>query len=243
MRFVRFVVMAGLLALAIGLLAAMYVVVDRSLASGYLRADALAGFGSVALGVAVVLLASAILVLLGLGRDVRRAGAAQAKAQQRLRWEELVHATPILRVTFPGWETEAAKVVAVFEIENPSSHPVLEISLVVRGRDDRRAAPSSHSAQTSIAMVPNLGSSRATLDLSAFRTARAASSEGKAERDIFTYPWLQVMVDYRAILGQKVQEEYSVWIDRPVEATEVWHFEHLRVDPGVEDFPPLDIAF
>jgi hypothetical protein len=243
MRFVRFLVMAGLLVLAIGALPVLYVVVDRSLASGYLRADALAAFGSVALGVAVVLLAVTILVLLGLGRDVRRAGAAQAQTQQRLRWEELVRATPILRVTFPGWETEAAKVVAVFEIENPSPHPVLEISLVVRGRDDRRAAPSSHSAQTSIAMVPNLGSSRATLDLSDFRTARPASSEGTAERDIFTYPWLQVMVDYRAILGQKVQEEYSVWIDRPVEATEVWHFEHLRVDPGVADFPPLEIAF
>jgi hypothetical protein len=50
-------------------------------------------------------------------------------------------------------------------------------------------------------------------------------------------------VEYRAILGQRVQEEYSVWIDRPVEATEIWHFEHLRVEPTVEGFEPLDIAF
>jgi hypothetical protein len=34
-----------------------------------------------------------------------------------------------------------------------------------------------------------------------------------------------------------------VWIDRPVEATEIWHFEHLRVEPAVEGFAPLDIAF
>ncbi len=243
MRVVRFVAMAILAEVAIGLLPVLYFVVDRSLASGYIRADALGAFGSAVLGVGVVLLAAAIVVLLGLRRDVRRAGEAQAKVQQRLRWEELVRATPILRVTFRGWETVAGKVVAVFEIENPSPHPVLEINLVVRGRDDRRAAPSSNSAQTSLAMVPNLGSSQATLDLSAFRTAKPATSEGTAGRDIFTYPWLQVMVEYRALLGQKVQEEYSVWIDRPVEATEVWHFEHLRVEPAVEGFEPLDIAF
>jgi len=243
MRFVRFVVMAGLAVLAIALLPVLYIVVDRSLASGYLRADALGAFGSVVLGVLVVLLAAAIVVLLGLRRDVSRAGQAQAKAQQRLRWEELVRATPILRVAFRGWETVAGKVVAVFEIENPSPHPVLEITLVVRGREDRRTATSSHSAQTSLTMVPNLGSSQATLDLSAFRTARPSGSEGKGGRDIFTYPWLQVMVEYRALLGQKVQEEYSVWIDRPVEATEVWHFEHLRVEPAGEGLEPLDIAF
>ncbi len=243
MRGVRFVAMAILAVGSIVVLPVLYFVVDRSLASGYIRADALGAFGSAVLGVGVVLLAAAIVVLLGLRRDVRRAGEAQAKVQQRLRWEELVRATPILRVTFRGWETVAGKVVAVFEIENPSPHPVLEINLVVRGRDDRRAAPSSNSAQTSLAMVPNLGSSQATLDLSAFRTAKPATSEGTAGRDIFTYPWLQVMVEYRALLGQKVQEEYSVWIDRPVEATEVWHFEHLRVEPAVEGFEPLDIAF
>ena len=247
MRLVRVVVTAGLLvlaiAMAIALLPGLYVVVDRSLASGYVRAESLMAFGAAAQGVAVILIGATTAVLLALLREVRRAGKAQTKATQRLRWEEQIRATPILRVTFSGWETVGGKVVAVFEIENPSPHPVLEINLVVRGRDDRRAAPSSNSAQTSLAMVPNLGSSQATLDLSAFRTAKPATSEGTAGRDIFTYPWLQVMVEYRALLGQKVQEEYSVWIDRPVEATEVWHFEHLRVEPAVEGFEPLDIAF
>jgi hypothetical protein len=254
MRLVRVVVKAGLLvlaiALAIALLPGLYVVVDRSLASGYIRADSLGAFGAAAQGVAVILVGLAIVVLLALLREVRRAGEAQAKASQRLRWEEQVRATPILRVTFSGWETVGGNVVAVFEIENPSPQPVLETTLVVRGREDRRAAPSTHSAQTSIAMVPNLGSSKATLDLSDFRTTKATAGDAKAtagdtkgDRDIFTYPWLQVMVEYRAILGQRVQEEYSVWIDRPVEATEIWHFEHLRVEPAVEGFAPLDIAF
>jgi hypothetical protein len=254
MRLVRVVVKAGLLvlaiALAIALLPGLYVVVDRSLASGYIRADSLGAFGAAAQGVAVILVGLAIVVLLALLREVRRAGEAQAKASQRLRWEEQVRATPILRVTFSGWETVGGKVVAVFEIENPSPQPVLETTLVVRGREDRRAAPSTHSAQTSITMVPNLGSSKATLDLSDFRTTKATAGDAKAtagdtkgDRDIFTYPWLQVMVEYRAILGQRVQEEYSVWIDRPVEATEIWHFEHLRVEPAVEGFAPLDIAF
>jgi hypothetical protein len=254
MRLVRVVVKAGLLvlaiALAIALLPGLYVVVDRSLASGYIRADSLGAFGAAAQGVAVILVGLAIVVLLALLREVRRAGEAQAKASQRLRWEEQVRATPILRVTFSGWETVGGNVVAVFEIENPSPQPVLETTLVVRGREDRRAAPSTHTAQTSIAMVPNLGSSKATLDLSDFRTTKATAGDAKAtagdtkgDRDIFTYPWLQVMVEYRAILGQRVQEEYSVWIDRPVEATEIWHFEHLRVEPAVEGFAPLDIAF
>jgi hypothetical protein len=254
MRLVRLVVTAGLLvlaiALAIALLPGLYVVVDRSLSSGYVRADSLVAFGAAAQGVAVILIGAATAVLLALRREVRRSGEAQAKASQRLRWEEQVRATPILRVTFSGWETVGGNVVAVFEIENPSPQPVLETTLVVRGREDRRAAPSTHSAQTSIAMVPNLGSSKATLDLSDFRTTKATAGDAKAtagdtkgDRDIFTYPWLQVMVEYRAILGQRVQEEYSVWIDRPVEATEIWHFEHLRVEPAVEGFAPLDIAF
>ena len=261
MRLVRVVVKAGLLvlaiALAIALLPGLYVVVDRSLASGYIRADSLGAFGAAAQGVAVILVGLAIVVLLALLREVRRSGEAQAKASQRLRWEEQVRATPILRVTFSGWETVGGNVVAVFEIENPSPQPVLETTLVVRGREDRRAAPSTHSAQTSITMVPNLGSSKAILDLSDFRTTKATAGDAKAtagdakatagdakgDRDIFTYPWLQVMVEYRAILGQRVQEEYSVWIDRPVEATEIWHFEHLRVEPTVEGFAPLDIAF
>jgi hypothetical protein len=254
MRLVRVVVTAGLLvlaiALAIALLPGLYVVVDRSLASGYVRAESLVAFGAAAQGVAVILIGAATAVLLALLRDVRRAGEAQAKASQRLRWEEQVRATPVLRVTFSGWETVGGKVVAVFEIENPSPQPVLETTLVVRGREDRRAAPSTHSAQTSLTMVPNLGSSKATLDLSDFRTTKATAGDAKAtagdakgDRDIFTYPWLQVMVEYRAILGQRVQEEYSVWIDRPVEATEIWHFEHLRVEPTVEGFAPLDIAF
>jgi hypothetical protein len=261
MRLVRVVVKAGLLvlaiALAIALLPGLYVVVDRSLASGYIRADSLGAFGAAAQGVAVILVGLAIVVLLALLREVRRAGEAQAKASQRLRWEEQVRATPILRVTFSGWETVGGNVVAVFEIENPSPQPVLETTLVVRGREDRRAAPSTHSAQTSITMVPNLGSSKATIDLSDFRTTKSTAGDAKStagdakstagaakgDRDIFTYPWLQVMVEYRAILGQRVQEEYSVWIDRPVEATEIWHFEHLRVEPAVEGFAPLDIAF
>jgi hypothetical protein len=275
MRLVRLLVTAGLavlaIALAIALLPGLYVVVDRSLASGYIRAESLVAFGAAAQGVAVILIGAATAVLLALLREVRRSGEAQAKASQRLRWEEQVRATPILRVTFSGWESVGGKVVAVFEIENPSPQPVLETTLVVRGREDRRAAPSTHSAQTSIAMVPNLGSSKATLDLSDFRTtkstsgdakatagdakatagdakatagdAKAAADDAKGDRDIFTYPWLQVMVEYRAILGQRVQEEYSVWIDRPVEATEIWHFEHLRVEPTVEGFAPLDIAF
>jgi hypothetical protein len=254
MRLVRVVVKAVLavlaIALAIGLLPSLYVVVDRSLASGYIRAESLGAFGAAAQGVAVILVGAAIVVLLALLREVRRASESQAKATQRLRWEEQVRATPILRVTFSGWETVGGKVVAVFEIENPSPQPVLETTLVVRGREDRRAAPSTHSAETSLTMVPNLGSSKATLDLSDFRTTKASSGDAKAnvgdskgDRDIFTYPWLQVIVDYRAILGQRVQEEYSVWIDRPVEATEIWHFEHLRVEPTVEGFAPLDIAF
>jgi hypothetical protein len=247
MRFVRVVVKAGLavlaIALAIGLLPSLYVVVERSLASGYLRADSLAAFGAAVQGATVILVGAAIVVLLWLRRDVSRAGEAQATAVQRLRWEELVRATPILRVTFGGWETVGGKVVAVFDVENPSPQPVLEITLVVRGREDRRAAPSSHSAQTSLTMVPNLGSSKATLDLSDFRTTKATAADPKVDRDIFTYPWLQVMVEYRAILGQKVQQEYSVWIDRPVEATEIWHFEHLRVEPAVEGFAPLEIDF
>jgi hypothetical protein len=261
MRLVRVVVTAGLLvlaiALAIALLPGLYVVVDRSLASGYIRADSLGAFGAAAQGVAVILVGAAVVVLLALLREVRRSGEAQAKASQRLRWEEQVRATPILRVAFGGWETVGGNVVAVFEIENPSPQPVLETTLVVRGREDRRAAPSTHSAQTSITMVPNLGSSKAILDLSDFRTTKATAGDAKAtagdamatagdakgDRDIFTYPWLQVMVEYRAILGQRVQEEYSVWIDRPVEATEIWHFEHLRVEPTVEGFEPLDIAF
>ena len=254
MGLVRVVVKAGLLvlaiALAIALLPGLYVVVDRSLASGYVRADSLGAFGAAAQGVAVILVGAAIVVLLALLREVRRAGEVQAKATQRLSWEEQVRATPILRVTFSGWETVGGKVVAAFEVENPSPQPVLETTLVVRGREDRRAAPSTHSAQTSITMVPNLGSSKATIDLSDFRTTKATAGDAKAtagdakgDRDIFTYPWLQVMVEYRAILGQRVQEEYSVWIDRPVEATEIWHFEHLRVEPTVEGLAPLDIAF
>jgi hypothetical protein len=254
MRLVRVVVRAGLavlaIALAISLLPALYFVVDRSLASGYLRADALSAFGAAAQGVTVLLVAAAIVLLLWLRGEVRRARDAQTNAaadatmaEQRLRWEAQVRATPILRVTFRGWDTVSGKVVAVFEIENPAPHPVLEITLIVRGRDDRHGAPSTHSAQTSLAAIPNLGSSQATLDLSAFRTAKPADSEPSTERDIFTYPWLQVMVEYRAILGQRVQQEYSVWIDRPVEATEVWHFEHLRVEPAVEGFAPLEITF
>jgi hypothetical protein len=254
MGLVRVVVKAGLLvlaiALAIALLPGLYVVVDRSLASGYVRADSLGAFGAAAQGVAVILVGAAIVVLLALLREVRRVGEVQAKTTQRLRWEEQVRATPILRVTFSGWETVGGKVVAVFEIENPAPQPVLETTLIVRGREDRRAAPSTHSAETSLTMVPNLGSSKATLDLSDFRTTKATAGDAKAtagdakgDRDIFTYPWLQVMVEYRAILGQRVQEEYSVWIDRPVEATEIWHFEHLRVEPTVEGLAPLDIAF
>jgi hypothetical protein len=275
MRLVRAVVKVGLLvvaiALAIALLPGLYVVVDRSLASGYIRAESLVAFGAAAQGVAVILVGGAVVVLLALLREVRRSGESQANASRRLRWEEQIRATPILRVTFSGWETVGGKVVAVFEIENPSPQPVLETTLVVRGREDRRAAPSTHSAQTSITMVPNLGSSKATIDLSDFRTAKATAGDAKltagdakatsgdatvtagdakatagdatGDRDIFTYPWLQVMVEYRAILGQRIQEEYSVWIDRPVEATEIWHFEHLRVEPEVEGFAPLDIAF
>ena len=254
MGLVRVVVKAGLLvlaiALAIALLPGLYVVVDRSLASGYVRADSLGAFGAAAQGVAVILVGAAIVVLLALLREVRRVGEVQAKTTQRLRWEEQVRATPILRVTFSGWETVGGNVVAVFEIENPAPQPVLETTLIVRGREDRRAAPSTHSAETSLTMVPNLGSSKATLDLSDFRTTKATAGDAKAtagdakgDRDIFTYPWLQVMVEYRAILGQRVQEEYSVWIDRPVEATEIWHFEHLRVEPTVEGLAPLDIAF
>ena len=261
MRLVRVVVTAGLLvlalALAIALLPGLYVVVDRSLASGYIRAESLLAFGAAAQGVAVILIGAATAVLLALLREVRRAGEVQAKATQRLSWEEQVRATPILRVTFGGWETVGGKVVAVFEIENPAPQPVLETTLVVRGREDRHAPPSTHSAETSLTMVPNLGSSKATLDLSDFRTTKSTAGNGKStagdakstvgepkgDRDIFTYPWLQVMVEYRAILGQRVQEEYSVWIDRPVEATEIWHFEHLRVEPAVEGFAPLDIAF
>jgi hypothetical protein len=254
MGFVRIVVKAGLailaIGLAIGLLPGLYLVIERSLASGSLRADSLAGLGAVAQGVTLVLVAAATLVLLWLARDARRASGAQAKAaaeattaEQWIRWEGQVRATPILRVTFRGWDTVGGKVVAVFDIENPSPHPVLEIILVVRGRDDRRAAPSSLSAETSLATVPPNGSSQATLDLSDFRSVNPTAADPDLERDIFTYPWLQVMVDYRAILGQKVQEEYSVWIDRPVEATEIWHFEHLRIESTVEGFAPLDIAF
>lgn len=247
MRFVRVVVKAGLavlaIALAIGLLPGLYIVVERSLASGYIRTDSLGAFGAAAQGATVILVGAAIVVLLWLRRDLSRAGEAQATAAQRLRWEELVRATPILRVAFRGWETVGGKVVAVFDIENPSAHPVMEITLTVRGREDRRAAPSSHSAQSSLPTVPPSGSSQATLDLSDFRTAKAATADPKVDRDIFTYPWLQVMVEYRAILGQKVQQEYSVWIDRPVEATEIWHFEHLRVEPTVEGFAPLEIDF
>jgi hypothetical protein len=249
MRFVRIVVKAVLAIVAIGLVPALYVVVDRALAGGYVRADLLSAFGAAAQGVMMLLVGAAIVLLLWLRGDVRRSSEAQAKAaaaattaEQRLRWEAQVRATPILRVTFRGWDTVAGKVVAVFEIENPAPHPVLEITLVVRGRDDRHAAPSTHTAQTSLPAIPNLGSSQATLDLSAFRTAKPAGKPS-ADRDIFTYPWLQVMVEYRAILGQKVQQEYSVLIDRPVEATEVWHFEHLRVEPAVEGFAPLEIDF
>ncbi|HEY2939850.1 MAG TPA: hypothetical protein VGJ27_08560, partial [Gaiellaceae bacterium] len=71
------VVKAGLavlaIALAIGLLPSLYVVVERSLASGYLRADSLAAFGAAVQGATVILVGAAIVVLLWLRREVSRA--------------------------------------------------------------------------------------------------------------------------------------------------------------------------
>lgn len=167
------------------------------------------------------------------------------RSDQHARRDRQLLAVPMLAAKYETHSDFEGDLTLVITVHNTGDSAALGIRCTVRGKDGRRQPPSPHFAMTSRdEPLPAGNTAGLALAMNDFRNIDVGIENHDRPRDVWTYPWFAVIVEYRALLGQRITLEYSFWADRPTgPGSPEWYLERLHVDLDVEGSEPVELQF